>query len=104
MSLLTYLGCPARRARSRVAQLAEQPAVNRQVIGSSPIAGAPKIQPDEICHFGLGATPVRLSSAPSVKADISCQPESRDGAGAQRQIVCIPTLGATWGYNGIEVR
>ncbi len=27
-------------ARSRVAQLAEQPAVNRQVIGSSPIAGA----------------------------------------------------------------
>src|SRR5690606_31441396 len=29
-----------RRTRSRVAQLAEQPAVNRQVIGSSPIAGA----------------------------------------------------------------
>ena len=26
--------------RSRIAQLAEQPAVNRQVIGSSPIAGA----------------------------------------------------------------
>src|SRR3954449_2764053 len=27
--------------RSRVAQLAEQPAVNRQVTGSSPVAGAP---------------------------------------------------------------
>ena len=29
-----------RKEQSRVAQSAEQPAVNRQVIGSSPIAGA----------------------------------------------------------------
>lgn len=33
------LGKPYRR-QSRVAQLAEQPAVNRQVTGSSPVAGA----------------------------------------------------------------
>ncbi len=30
----------AARRQSRVAQLAEQPAVNRQVTGSSPVAGA----------------------------------------------------------------
>src|SRR6185437_13339233 len=33
-------GRPSNQHRSRIAQLAEQPAVNRQVIGSSPIAGA----------------------------------------------------------------
>ena len=39
--LLTYPGCSASGGhRSRVAQSAERPAVNRQVIGSSPIAGA----------------------------------------------------------------
>src|SRR3954454_14602913 len=32
---------PIQAKRSRVAQLAEQPAVNRQVTGSSPVAGAP---------------------------------------------------------------
>jgi hypothetical protein len=36
---------PRRASRSRVAQSAERPAVNRQVIGSSPIAGASRTGP-----------------------------------------------------------
>src|ERR1700722_11598909 len=56
-SAIPYGGTKGRSAgqHSCVAQLAEQPAVNRQVIGSSPIAGAnAQVSTDAVNPAGLG--------------------------------------------------
>src|SRR6266699_2899453 len=72
LTLSSGTGTPVRsagdpdRTRSRVAQLAERPAVNRQVIGSSPIAGARVSagQRHNEARFGL----LRASGVPGTRA------------------------------------
>ncbi len=54
-------------ARSRVAQLAERPAVNRQVIGSSPIAGAHRCQPSHLRERRKRGIPMAQSAPPLTK-------------------------------------
>jgi hypothetical protein len=51
---------PPRTGQSRVAQSAERPAVNRQVIGSSPIAGATLSAPLTCINAGREVVPWRI--------------------------------------------
>ena len=68
-TLVPRWSAPYGLARSRVAQSAERPAVNRQVTGSSPVAGALHNVPVELstgtfsCRDGAVAQPVRAGDS-----------------------------------------
>ena len=57
-----------RAPRSRVAQSAERPAVNRQVTGSSPVAGAMEVLLEPVTERTLSSSTSKVPIGPSPKA------------------------------------